>query len=167
MKKPIYFILLFLGVSSFIGIWDQFQPDARPGGGSSYRSSSSGSRSSSSGSRSSSSWNRSSSSSGGSSFSNAASNEIAGFIGGIVLAFFSILILGQGMQEAGGSSKLILIGVLLALLGAFVAGLSKGFLYLFLMILFLSPFFILFMAFRKMTGGREKVFTVKRRKNER
>lgn len=153
----------------------QSNMDARPGGGSSYRSSSSSSRSSSSYSRSSSS-SRSyssggtyySSGSGGSELSDEEAKEIVGLIFGTVLSIMAIVLMTLGLvsnreepKTLGERIGYLITGFIFMLLGAVLASLSKILIYLYLFGILSLPFIIFIYGIYRLKNGRETIYVAK------
>lgn len=163
MKKILSFILIFFSLSLFQSFLSEFQTEARPGGGGSYRSSSSSSSRSSS---------RSSSHSGSSSFgrssgSTGTASAVDDFISFVFAFLFScagIIILGLGLQalsDGEESKALILFGLVFSTVGAWMASVSAVFLYILLTVFFMMPLILIFLGIRKILWGREIIFTAR------
>lgn len=171
MKKLLSFFLLFLTIYSFTPLLEDME--ARPGGGGSYRSGGSSSRSSS---RSYSSSRSSRSSYGGGSYRGgggggeldpAVVKEILGFLFGSILSFIGVILLAQGLTKKEDLTSFkerlgyFSGGLILSMVAAVIAGLSKSFLFLFLLILISTPFILVYMGLKKIQNGRETIFVAK------
>jgi len=163
MKKFLSYIIIFFSLSVFQSFLPESQTEARPGGGGSYRSSSSSSSrsSSSSSSRSgSSSYGRSSTGSG----AVTAVDDFFTFLFAFVFSCAGIIILAVGLQALGTESESkapLWIGLVFSSAGAWMASLSSAFLYILLTLFFMMPLILIFLGIRKILWGREILFTAK------
>jgi uncharacterized membrane protein len=167
-----YFKLFFLFFClSFVAIdFIQTQLEARPGGGSSYRSSGSSSRGSSSSYRSSSSSYRSSGSSYGGGGGGGELSPEAGFaIGTIILLIFSALIffamfpenIFRSSEWSFGKFAAFIFSLLLLLLAAYLLLKSGALLSIVGFFFVVFPFVLVFYGFKKLFGTRETIYIAK------
>ncbi|HMV78340.1 MAG TPA: hypothetical protein PL048_04890 [Leptospiraceae bacterium] len=165
MKTVLSYIIIFFSLSLFQSFLTEFQTEARPGGGGSYRSSSRSSSKSGSSRGGSSSFGRSSGGSfHGGSGSGSAVDSFITFIFAFVFSCAGVIILGAGLQalSAGDESKaLLLFGLVFSAAGAWMASISSAFLYILLTVIFMMPLILIFLGIRKVLWGREIIFTAK------
>lgn len=163
MRTVLSYIIIFFSLSLFQSFLTEFQTEARPGGGGSYRSSSRSSSKSGSSRSGSSSFGRSSGN-GYSSGSGSAVDSFITFIFAFVFSCAGVIILGAGLQalSAGDESKaLLLFGLVFSSAGAWMASMSSAFLYILLTVIFTMPLILIFLGIRKVLWGREIIFTAK------
>lgn len=167
MRTVLSYIIIFFSLSLFQSFLTEFQTEARPGGGGSYRSSSRSSSSSSSKSGSSRSGSSSFGRSSGNGYGSGSGSAVDSFITFIFAFVFScagVIILGAGLQalSAGDESKaLLLFGLVFSAAGAWMASMSSAFLYILLTVIFMMPLILIFLGIRKVLWGREIIFTAK------
>ncbi len=175
MKNFISGVLIFFSFLLLLQIFHEL--NARPGGGGSYRSSSSSSRSSSSSySRSSSHSSYSSgsyhSSGSGDSLSDEEVKEISGLIFGTVFSIIALVLMTLGLtsnkeepQTLGTRIGYLTMGFIFMPLGAGLASMSKILIYLYVFVIISIPFIIFIAGIYKLKSGRETIYVAKGESN--